>query len=417
MIKSMFQQALQFITAERRFWGFLRLGLVLFILLGMVFWSASLFAPPDRFPWILFTFQGLRFWIFPIAGFFAALLLAGHYVRDLYELPGVRAGIRYTLSTIFGLSLPVLSVDSKTKLNPESNNLLERIGGPGYVNVLPGNLVLLENQAGPSNVYPAGTHYVSRLETIKSVASLEDQHGYIESRNATTRDGIEMTVREIRYHYRMRPSRRRGEYVPRSPVDPFPYTMQAVRNYTYNRSMGPLGLTPLSTAMDSIVSSAITDYINDNRFDDLTTPAWTTEPQPRVEVWNTLNTQDGFQGRFRQLGMELLWVDIGHFDVSEEVWNWRARTWGAVWTGTASLPRGLGQVRRLTYDRRARAEGRADALKLIIQNLNNARLGGEARDNLRRLILLHTAQIMDEMGRRNRDLGDKADLLPPQNNP
>jgi hypothetical protein len=400
----------QFITSERPTRGYLRLGLVLFILLGMVIWSASLFTPSDRFPWILFTFQGLVFWIFPLAGFFAALWLAGRYVRDLYGLPTNRLGVRYVISTAFGLFMPAFSVDSDTRLNLESHNLLERIGGPGYVNVSPGNLVLLENQVGPSNVYPAGTNYVSRFEKIKEIASLEDQHGYIERQTATTKDGIQVVVSEIRYLYRMRPSRRGGEYVPRSPTNPFPYNLQAMRNYTYNRTVSHLGLTQLSMAMDIIVKGAITDYINAHRFDDLTTPTWDTDPLPRAEIWNNLHTKKDVQDRFRQYGMELQWVDIGHFDVDEEVWNWRVQTWGALWAGTASLPRSLGQVRRETYERIARAEGRADALKLLIQYLDDARLGGEERENLRKLILLYTAQIMDEMGRRPRELGNQAIL-------
>jgi hypothetical protein len=341
MFRHFFQSGLQSIAAERPSRGLIRLGLVLFILLGMVFWSASLFTPPERFPWILFTFQGLKYWVFPLSGFFAALMLAGRYVRDLYELPNARSALRYVLSTIFGFSLPVLTVDSTTSINPESNNLLERIGGPGYVNVLPGNLILLENQAGPSNVYPAGFHYVSRREMIKQIASLEDQHGYIKQDKATTKDGIEVVVSEIRYHYRMRPSRRRGEYVPRSPTDPFPYTMQAMRNYTYNRTVSHLGLTDLSIAMDFIVDGAITDYINMHRFDDLTTPTWDTDPHPRAEIWKNLHTKESFQERFRQLGMELQWVDIGHFDVDEEVWNWRVQTWGALGKSDVRLTRKL----------------------------------------------------------------------------
>ncbi len=138
-------------------------------------------------------------------------------MRDLYELPSVRLGMRYVVSTLFGFFLPTLRVEhGRIVSDPGQINLLEHIGGPGYLNIASGNLVLLENPAGPSNVYSAGFHFVSRREIIKEVMSLEDQHGYIESRKATTRDGIEVEVREIRYHYRLRPSRRQGElYSPR----------------------------------------------------------------------------------------------------------------------------------------------------------------------------------------------------------
>ena len=399
------------LSAEGCLWGLIRLGMVIFLIAGMAFWSASLFAQPERFPWILFTLQGLRYWIFPIAGFICAILLAGHFISNLYELSGVRSGIRHVFASAFSLGLPVMTIEQgRRTLAPDRPNLLDQVGGPGYIHVLPGNLALIENQTGPSNVFSQGDHLISRREHVKEVISLEDQHGYIEEINATTKDGIEMTVSEIRYHFRLRPSRRSGEYVPRSPLDPFPYTMQYMRNYAYNRSVTTSGLTPLSSAMNIIIMGGISDYINSHRFDDLTAPAWSVAPHPRGVIRESITNE--MQDRFRNLGMELLWVDIGHFGVSQEVWDWRVRTWGATWAGHASLERNLGKVRRLTYDRLARAEGRADALKLIIEKLEDARLGGEPAVNLRNLILLYTAQILDELNATDRTANDETGELP-----
>ncbi len=146
------------------------------------------------------------------------------------------------------------------------------------------------------------------------------------------------------------------------------------------------------------MDSSIIDYINSHRFDDITSPTWGVDPHPRLEIWNNIHTREDLQERFRNLGMELLWVDIGHFDVSDDIWRWRVRTWGANWAGTALLQRSRGRVRRLTYDRLARAEGRADALELIINQLNDARLSGTSADNLRNLVFLYTAEILNELG-------------------
>lgn len=415
MIHSVFQPVLHFFSAEKRSAGLVRLGIVIFILVGITLWSASAFSPPDRFPWIIFTLQGIKYWILPLAGFLAALVLAGNYARDLYDLESLRSGMRYVLSTTFARSLPSLKIDRvDVDLDPKQGNQLARIGGPGYLNILPGYLALLENSSGPSNVYSAGIHYVSRREFVKEIASLEDQHGYIETASATTKDGILVIVREIRYHYRLRPSRRQGEYIPRSPVTPFPYTLQSMRNYTYSRYVSHVGLTSMPIALDFIVNGAITDYINTHRFDDLTSPGWDTQPHPRTQIWNDLTTRESFRERFRAYGIELLWVDIGHFDVdNEDIWKWRVQTWGAHWQGVASLPRGLGQVRRQTYEKIARAEGRADALSLLIDNLNDARLQGLPAENLRSLVLLYTAQILDELGK-NADEHHRPNALPPQ---
>lgn len=403
----MFQELLQSIfnrmTKEGRKWGYIRLGLVIFIILGMVFLSSRIFTKPAHYPWILFSLTGLRYWLFPLAGLALAFVVVGFYVRDIYNLPSLGAGIRYVLAVVFGIGLPIVNIkDGRLDIPERQVNLLEQIGGPGYVNILPGNLVLLENSVGPSNVYPAGFHYVSRRETVKEIASLADQHGYMESREATTKDGITVTVREIRFHYRLKPSRRRGEYVPRSPEDPYPYTMQSMRNYTYNRNVVPAGpgtvLTSIAAAMNFIVDGVITDYVYEHQFDQLVAPQ--SDVDPRAEILKNFK-RENYQERLRQLGVELIWVDIGHFDVKDEVWRSRIETWEAKWVGTAEIAREDGEMRRQVSRRLARAEGRVDALKAMIEALNKALTDavnrGDHNENLRKLILLYSAQILEEM--------------------
>jgi hypothetical protein len=395
----MFQNFIQSLTRrigrESSMWGLLRLCAVLLVLAGMALWSSTINLDPKHFPWILFSFSGLRYWIFPLVGFIGALLLAAHYMRDLFELASIRHGVRHVIAILFGMSLPSATIEQGAiALQQDKVNLLERIGGPGVIDVAPGNLVLLENQQGPSNVYGSGYHYVSRREFIKSIARLEDQHGYIESTKATTKDGIEITVREVRYHYRLKPSRRYGEYIPRSPQDPFPYSNLSMRNYTYHRTVSTLGLTPLPMAVNFIVDGVITDYVCEHQFDHIVDPPIGVDP--RAEIRRNFDLER-IKDRFRDLGMELLWVDIGHFDVSEEVWQQRLETWEAKWEGAANIAREDGETRRQTYRRLARAQGRADALTQMIAELSKARAEGATRENIQDLVMLYTAQILEEM--------------------
>jgi hypothetical protein len=396
MIQNLVGSVFNIMTHEGRIWNIFRLMLILLMITGMAFWSASVFTRPEQFPWVLFSLAGLRFWVFPIAGFLGALLIVGHYISDLYELPGLTHGVRHTLSILFGFGLPALHIsDGRVENNINGINLLERIGGPGLLNVDPGNLVILENQTGPSNVYAGGSHFVSRRETIKDVVSLEDYHGFIDERRATTRDGIPVIVRNINYHFRLRPPRRAVDHSARRPDDPFPYSMQGIRNYVYNRSVTPDGLTGIDAAMNINVGGAITDFISDSQFEQLMLPGAGTDP--RMVIRNQLSTP-ARQNQFRNLGMELLWVDIGHFDVEDNVWAERVRTWGARWVGTAEIDHALGESQRLTSHSRARAEGRADALRGLIETFEDARLNGTPPQSLRNLILLYTAQILEEIG-------------------
>jgi hypothetical protein len=423
MLRNMLQPIFNWITREGRKSGFLRLGLVCFILLGMVFLSGRAFTNPTHYPWVLFSLAGLHYWIFPFAGFLVALILAGYYASELYDLPNLGWGMRYVLAVAFGIGLPVMRIQDGQRDIPEGQfNLLEQAGGPGFINVLPGNLVLLENLSGPSNVYPAGFHFVSRREIVKEIASLADQHGYMESTSATTKDGITVTVREIRYHYRLRPSRRRGETVPRNPADPYPYTMQAMRGYTYNRSViirerTPV-LTPISVALDIFVDGVITDYIYEHQFDALVAP----QPgiDPRREILRNFETPAS-RARLSDMGIELFWVDIGHFDVDERVWQARVGSWEASWVGTAEIAREDGQMRRQIYHRLARAQGRVDALKTMIESVNkvleDAVESGDQVENLRKLILLYSAQTLEEMSETKNLPGESAPRYPKINDP
>jgi len=112
------------------------------------------------------------------------------------------------------------------------------------------------------------------------------------------------------------------------------------------------------------------------------------------------------------LGIELLWVDIGHFDVADEIWQKRVETWSAKWIGQAMLYRNEGEAQRLTAHRQALAEGRADALEDLVHTLNDARLKEIPMDQLRNLVLLYTAQILDEMGDKKKEKGNSSGSLP-----
>jgi len=54
--------------------------------------------------------------------------------------------------------------------------------------------------------------------------------------------------------------------------EPFPYSIQSMRNYIYNRNVTPLGVTSLTTALDLIVDGVITDFVYEHQFDYLTSP-------------------------------------------------------------------------------------------------------------------------------------------------
>jgi len=381
-----------------RLWGYLRLAVTLGLVYFFVQWERDLFTLPGTVPIGLFSLRGLRFWIVPVAALAGALFVAAHYVKDVYELPRLRKAIHYILSAAYALVYPrLLIVDGEKVIKEDEINLLDQVGGPGYVLVSPGSIVLLERLTAPSNVYAAGAHFVSRLERVKETATLEDQHGFIESVSATTKDGIEVNVRAIQYRYRLKTGRKYGDYNRRTPVNPFPYSIEAMRNLTYGRTVSQDGFVSWHDAVRSAVVGSIVDYITQHQIDHLTAPEVTDTDgeDPRAEIHKKLFAKRSRE-RLRSLGAELLWVDIGHIDIKDEdIDAQRVGTWQAHWMGQANVVRAVGEAQQIAANVLGRAEAHADLLVNIMESLEQLDFSTTPTPYLQDEILARTIQVLD----------------------
>jgi hypothetical protein len=300
---------------------------------------------------------------------------------------------------LFGLfPYPRLFIaEGKKHIRPDEINLVDAIGGPGYVIIQPGNAVLFEKLQNPAAVRSAGVHFISRFETIKEIVSLEEQDGEIDEVTTTTKDGIEVKVKDIRFCYRLRPGRRVGGATGRTVENPYPYSVQAVKNMVYNRSVTEEGVpTSWFGSLRFYVVNAITDYINVHSLDQLTAPGWTGE-DPRGSIKQVI-----FSNKTRSLlknyGAEILWCDIGHFEVPEKlVAEQRLTTWQTKWAGYADRTRTEGEAQHLIAQELGRAEGQAALLTSIARALDEIGLNGETRPHLRSIVLMRTAQILEAM--------------------
>jgi hypothetical protein len=299
------------------------------------------------------------------------------------------------------------------------------IGGPGYINIRPGNAVLFESLRSPSSVKSEGYHFITRFDTIREIVSLEDQHGFIEETKAVTKDGIEVILRDVHYRYRLRTGREFGDYAERKPTDPYPYSVQAVKNMAYNRTVRSTGLNSWFFTINFAIDSAITGYIKSHQFDHLTHPNYQ-QGDPREIIAKAL-MGIGTRARLRRVGADLLWCDIGHFSVSDEVLDIpqdedqplklnelirlrRVETWGAKWMGQAEILRSYGKARQLSNQDLGRAEGQAEMLRSIMQAMEEADLTRDPKHpqkNLRAIILARTAEILDSLATKSRREGDK----------
>jgi hypothetical protein len=274
------------------------------------------------------------------------------------------------------------------------------VGGPGYLRIRPGSAVLLESMTQPTRVLGGGIQFISRFESLREIISLEDQQGSKLEVITTTKDGIEVAVQNIQYRYRLRTGHRPRGYQARTPVDPYPFSTQALQFVAYRRAVsnGDDGL-PKITAWDRAVQisveGVITGYISSHLFDEISTPNDYTR-RPRRDIARQMQVQ-AYQN-LRNIGTELLWFDIGHFTpVLRNVANQRAETWGAKWTGLAGIQQAQGEAARLMLQDIGRAEAQAEILRRIILSIGQNRSAPFTSQNLRNLIIIRTAQILETM--------------------
>ena len=391
------------IITGHRIWGYLRFVLILCMTAGLFYLSRVVFLAPGQEPPPVFSMQSLRYWIMPVAALIGALLVAAHYIRDIYELPTVWLGFRHLSASIFSLWLPILYIrDGKKVLKEGKINLIDVVGGPGYLSIARGSVALLERLSAASNVYGAGLHYLLQLETIREAAILDDLHGFIEVLTSTTKDGIRVKIRDVHYRFRLRAGKQLGDYTKRTPTNPYPYSIQAIRKMAYNRLVQASGLIPWTEAVQSAVSAVIVDYISRHQIDYLTAPR-SSDVDSRDDMKKLFFSTVG-RNRFQQLGAELLWVDIGHIEILDElVPNQRIETWQAKWAGEANVIRASGEAIRLAYQELGRAEAQAKLISTIVESLEKENLTQTTQENMRNIFLIRTAQILDALSDQTHD--------------
>jgi hypothetical protein len=352
-----------------------------------------------------------RYLLIPLVALFAALLAGIRYIQDIYNLESYWIAALYLLSSFGGIGYPRLLIsEGQKKIDNGKVNRLELIGGPGYITIRPGNAILTERLYNPAGVYSAGTFFASRFETIVNTINLDDQHGAVTLVSAVTKDGIPVTVRDIQFRYRVWSGQRvTNTAAGRNPTNPYPYTVQAIRNMTYNRSVTTDGLTPWHDAVKGVIVGSITEYIAKHKLDQITAPRYV-EGDPRKEIGGQLQTPS-VRDKLKDVGAQLLWYDIGHFDVDNKaVSEQRVDTWKAGWIGNAKVTRAYGDAQRIAYQEIGRAEAQAEVLMSIAHAFDDIDLSKEEKDrNIRNIVLMRTAQVLETLSTTTGDekLSDK----------
>lgn len=346
------------------------------------------------------TFQTVRYLLLPVGASLLAIMIGALYVQDIYELRKYRNALRYVVASMFGLYYPFLVIrDGKKQISPGEENLLDKVGGPGWVVIRPGNAVLFERLTNPTSVLAEGFHFVSRFETIKEIVDLKDQHGYLEKISAVTKDGVVVNARDIHYIYRLWSGRRLGGESGRTQEHPYPYSVRAVRNVAYGRSVEAKGLTSWPRIVKIIFEGEIQNYIRRRQLDQITSPTMAGS-DPRSEI-HQLYKSARLRKRLHDVGAELLWYGIGHLDVENPLVNdQRVETWQAGWRGDAEVITAYSEALKKVYKEQGRAEAQAEILLAIIQALRDAQIQ-PGQPDMQKVFLVRVAQLLEAMNENN----------------
>jgi len=362
---------------------------------------------------LAFLVRSYRYYLLVFLGFVGIFYFGAHYLRYIQNLENLGLAMRYLGAMLFAFRYPRLTIqDGEMQLDPGETNLLERIGGPGYLIIQPGSLVLLEGAEGDMRVCGEGSNFMTRFEKIREVTNLDDRQGFIKSTIGTTKDGITIKVRNVNYGYRLRTGRMFSEAARQDPDAPYPFSYRAVLSKAFGRSVGAFRITPWHDMVNIAVDAAIIDYIRANQFDIVTAPKFDRETA-RVEIAQRVNSPP-IRNRLRGVGAELLWIDMGHFEVVDQrIDEQRVETWGAKWSGLAEVKRAFGDAKRTSYLELGRAEAQAEILMSIMSVFDE--IGGPQnnKETIRAIILSRTAQLIEGMTDRGLLTGGSSDELPP----
>jgi hypothetical protein len=343
------------------------------------------------------SLQALPFYLAPLGALFAVFLGAAYYVKDIFALPNLSDALHYILSSMTAFKYPTMVIEAGEKqVVKGKTNLLDAIGGPGLVTIQPGNVVMFRRLREPSNITLRETYFLEPFETIGQIANLDDQHDDRDGVTALTRDGIKITIKDIHFRYRIFPEIRHGRPIRRTLDDPYPFDEKALWNMAYNLVVDEYGLESWRKAVGRVITGGITDFLNFHEVDYVTAPR-ENQQDPRRELRNNLffgPTRFGL----RNNGAELIWADIGHFSIDNDMVDTvRTDLWAAEWLGRAQVIKALSAEKRMILQDQGQAEAQAELIASIAEALRTVDPTRDPAVNLRRILLVRTAQILDTM--------------------
>jgi len=378
-------------------------GILQWLNLSHLFFARGEFSPTHYsfstpFNVFFFLLSIARYAIPPLAAIVIAILGGMIYVQDIFEFDNFRASFNYMIASLFGFDYPTLTIRNGAKdLKPDEKNTMDKIGGPGYLIVKLGNVVLMERGIGPTRVLGAGKHFIRRFETIRGILDLHEIYRNKAKVEVTTKDGIEVTLRNVEATFRLDT----GKQQQRTEIEPYPFSVKAVKTAIYDRpvikkkkdGVVELKQEDWGDVVMNAISERIGNWVTRQRLDKLTAPA---DEDPRAALRAEFAQKKAREQLKDNLGAELVWVNFGHLDTPDQVDDQRVETWQSYWRTQIAVTKAQGESIGLAYQDIARAEGQAMILDSISRALQESSTALNTQQ-LADLVLLRISTVIEAM--------------------
>ncbi len=338
-----------------------------------------------------------RFALIPLFTMGFVTYMAGLFVDEIYGLVTPGLGLRFVLNTLFAFSFPDIRIRRGQMTAPIENiEMLERIGGPISLMIQADTAVLFQRTRTPGLSATNQGFFMAPFVRIDRMVSLEDQEGVRNEIKTVSRDGIQVSLTDVCFRYRILPADCDGRRLVRSIERPYSFEDNALREIAYNAANTSNGEDTWATMVGRMVVGYVIDFINLHTIDFLTAPRQDGRA-PRDEVNRALNTQ--VQNQLQGVGAQLLWIDVGHIDIVDSAIDEdRTDLWAADWAGSANARRVFADAAQSALHDLGRAEAQAQMIMGITRSLQGLDLNVLPRDQLATMLLMRTGQLLEGFG-------------------
>ncbi|MCA9945958.1 MAG: SPFH domain-containing protein, partial [Anaerolineales bacterium] len=330
-------------------------------------------------------------------GWYFAYDAAVVLVMMLYDLPE-KAGARRFLRRLLGLVGTPLTISEITPamLANRDESVLLRVGGPGWVKVPPGHVMVTELNGRFYRILTAGRHILKRYEYIHAVLNLQPQRRALNHFTAYSRDGIPLTV-GVSIVYRVKTGNQSA-----TRDNPYPFDETAVRQAAYIQtvidekgSVATWDETPINMAKGTLVA-ILAGY----KLDEIIYPE-----QAGEEPYRTLRNElmRKLRKKLDDMGIELQSVGIDQLDLPPEVTDEYINYWKSHWRSQQMLTLIDGTASAVEEREIARAEAEITMIQAIQEGIQRAQREG-ATAHMDEVIALRLVEALEMMARQSQQL-------------